>query len=125
MRLPARRPARELRNRGQEQKTTEDARENTWAESGIEQRARQRAHCAEQTEPHKDSAIHMGAQAPATDGRCRCVWQGHECHGRRGAECDGKQRRQQAANPESDDGGRGAGEDRDKEHRDKKHSAIL
>ena len=125
MRLPARRPARELRHCGQEQKTTEDARENTWAESGIEQRARQRAHRAEQTEPHKDSAIHMDAQAPAADRRRGRVRQRHECLRRCGAECDGEQRRQQAANPESDDGGRGAGENCDKEHRDKKHSAIL
>jgi hypothetical protein len=67
----------------------------------------------------------MGAQAPAADGRRRRVRQRDECHRRCGAECDGEQRRQQAANPESDDGGRGAGEDRDKEHRDKKHRAIL
>ncbi len=42
-----------------------------------------------------------------------------------GAESERKQGRHQAANPESDDGGRGAGEDRDNEHRDEKHRAIL
>ena len=125
MRLPARRPARELRDGGQEQKTTEDARESAWAESRVDQRARQRTRCAEQAEPHKDRAIHVGAQTPAADGRRRRVRQRHECHCGSGAESDGEQRRHQAANPESDDSGRGAGEDRDDEHRDEKHRAIL
>ena len=125
LRLPARRPTRELRDGGQEQETTEDTRESAWAESSVDQGARQRTRCAEQAEPHNDRAIHVGAQTPAADGRRRRVRQRHECDGRRGAESDGEQWRHQAANPESDDSGRGAGDDRDDEHRDEKHGAIL
>ena len=125
MRLPARRPARELRDRSQEQETTEDTRESAWPESGVDKRARQRTRCAEQAEPRNDSAIHVGAQTPAADGRRRRMRQRHECHGRCGAESHGEQWRHQTANPESDDCGRGAGEDRDDEHRDEKHRAIL
>ncbi len=125
MRLPARRPAGELRDGGQQQKTTEDAREGAWAESAVHKGARQRTRGAEQAEPHKDRAIYVGAQAPAADGRRRHVGQRHECHSRCGAESEGEQWRHQAADPESDDSGRGTGEDRDDEDRDEKHRAIL
>ena len=125
MRVPARGPAGELRDRGQEQETAEDARESAWAESRVDQRTRQRARGAEQAEPHQHRAIHVAAQTPAADGRCRRVRQRHKGHGGCRAESDGEQWRHQAANPESDDSGRGAGEDRDDEDRDEKHRAIL
>jgi hypothetical protein len=125
MRSPARCPARELRDGGQQQETAEDAGESPRTKSGVEKSARQRTRCTEQPEPYKDRAIHVGAQSPAADGGRRGVRQRHKCDGGCSAESDGEQWCHQAANAKPDHRGGRAGENCHDEHRDQKHRAIL